>query len=123
MHGRVGIGGAGHKRTGLLGPQAVCVEHAADAPAANRVAFGLHFHPQATRAVALAMIGRRSAYGYLPDGLGRWLLSAAQPSVVHSRGCTQHLAELAHGRVGGALGDVLVGAHRVGWPKMTKAFF
>ena len=44
-YGRVGIGGAEHKRAGLLRAQAVGFEHAADAPAANRVAFGWPFRP------------------------------------------------------------------------------
>jgi len=32
------------------------------------------------------------------------------------------VVELAYREVGGPLGDVPVSAHRVGWPKMTKAF-
>ena len=99
------------------------LEHAADAPAAHGVALGLHFYAQATRAVALAVIGKRFAHSSLPDELGRWLLSAAQPGVIGCRGRAQRLAELVHRHVVGPLGDVLVGAHRVGWPKMTKAFF
>jgi hypothetical protein len=48
-HRRVRVGRAGHKRAGLLRPQAVDLQHAADAPAAHLMAFGLH--PQPTRAV------------------------------------------------------------------------
>ena len=35
----------------------------------------------------------------------------------HVRG----VAGLAHGHLRLALGEVLIGTHRVGWPKMTKA--
>ena len=122
-HVRVGIGGAGHKRAGLLGAQAVGFEHAADAPAAHGVAFGLHFRPQPAGAVALAVVDKGFAYRHLPGRLDRRLLSAAVPNVVRGRGHAQHLAEPADRHVGSALRDVLVGAHRVGWPKMTKAFF
>ncbi len=99
-------------------------EHPADAPAAYpRVAVGLHFHAQPAGAVALAVVGKGFAHGHLPGRFNGRHLLAALPGVVRSRGHAQHLAELAHGHLGLALGNVLVGAHRVGWPKMTKAFF
>ncbi len=40
------VNGAGHKRAGLPGPQAVRVAHAADAPAVHGVAVGLPFRAQ-----------------------------------------------------------------------------
>ena len=106
-----------------LGPQAVGLQHAADAPAADRMALGLHFRPQSTRAVALAVVRKRFAHRYLPGGLKHCLVPLPVPRVIRAGGHAQHLAELAHGHLAGSLGNVLVGAHRVGWPKMTKAFF
>jgi transposase InsO family protein len=75
-----------------------------------------------TRAVALAVIGKHFAHGYLSGRLGCRCLTVAIPSVVRGRGPAHHLTELAHGNLGGPLGDVLVGGYRVVWPKMTKAF-
>nr|WP_234795218.1 hypothetical protein [Hymenobacter arizonensis] len=46
--------------------QAVGFEHPADAPAAHGVALGLHFDPQPAGAVALAVVRKRFAHGYLP---------------------------------------------------------
>ncbi|HEX8658755.1 MAG TPA: hypothetical protein VF690_14520 [Hymenobacter sp.] len=89
-------------------------EHAADAPAADRVALGLHLGTQPARAVTLAVLRKRFAHRDLPSRLGNGLLAGAPLSVIRGRCHAQHLAELAHGHVGLALGDVLVGAHRVG---------
>ena len=62
----------------------------------------------------------------LPNGLlPTWLWGSglSPPSVVRPWGDAQGLAKLLHGHLGLALNDILVSAHRVGWPKMTKAFF
>ncbi|GAB3244320.1 hypothetical protein GCM10027346_41890 [Hymenobacter seoulensis] len=93
-------------------------EHAADAPAADRMTLGLHFGAQPPSAVALAVVGKCFAHGHLPGRLYCPHLLEALPGVVRSWGHAQHLAELAHGHLGSALRDVLVGAHRVGWPSL-----
>ena len=80
------------------------------------------FGPQATGTVVRRMPGKLFPNRHLPG----WLWSGQpvpMPRVVGARGHARHLVELAHGNLGPALGDILVGAHRVGWPKMTKAFF
>ena len=65
---------------------------------------------------------------YLPSWLGSRQL-AALPGIVGAGGHLQHLTELANRQLGLPLGDVTVGAHRVGWPSLrlqqalTKAFF
>nr|WP_245118226.1 hypothetical protein [Hymenobacter volaticus] len=45
------------------------LEHTANAPAAHRVALGLHFGAQPARAVALAVVGKRLAHRHLPGWL------------------------------------------------------
>lgn len=75
-HGRVRVSGAGHKRAGLLRPQAVGMERAANAPAADRMAVGLHFHPQPARTIALAVVAKGFAHGHLPGRLDRWRCQA-----------------------------------------------
>ena len=54
--GRVEVGGVRHDRVGLLLPQAVRVELAADAPAASRVAVGLYFDLLLAGIVALVLV-------------------------------------------------------------------
>ena len=94
------------------------LEHAADAPVPHGTTFRPHFYAQPTRAVALTVIGKRFAHGYLPSRRGRRLSTAARPGVIRGRGQAQHEAELAHRQVGNPLGDGLVSAHRVGWPSL-----
>jgi hypothetical protein len=46
------------------------------------------------------------------------------PRIVRAGCHAQHLVELAYGHLASSLGNkVVVGTHRVGWPKITKAFF
>lgn len=104
-------------------PQAVGLQHAADAPAADRMALGQRYGAQPARAVALAVVGKRFAHRDLPGWLDRWHPLATLPGIIGGRGYAQGLAELPHGHLARALSNVLVGAHRVGWAKMTKAFF
>ena len=47
------------------------LEHAEDASPANRVASGLHFRPQAMRAVVLTLARKFFAHGYLSIGFGQ----------------------------------------------------
>ena len=83
-------------------------KHAGDAPAAHGVALRLHFGPQPPGPVALAVAGKGFAHGHLPRRFDDRLLPAVPPGIVGGRGHAQHLAKLAHGRVGGAVGNVLV---------------
>ncbi|WP_277236247.1 hypothetical protein [Hymenobacter sp. YC55] len=62
------------------------LEHAADAPTAHRMAFGLHFGAEAARAVALVVPAKRFAHGHLPGRLDRWCLLAALPRIIGRRG-------------------------------------
>ena len=121
-HGRVRIRGARYERARPLGAQAVGLEHATDAPAAHGMVLGLHLGPQPARAVALAVMHKRFAYSHLPGRFGHSLAPLPVPSVVRAGRRAQHLAELAHRHFVDPLGNVVVGTHRVGWPKMTKAF-
>ena len=63
--GRVGVGGVRHDRVGLLLPQAVRVELAADAPAVSRVAVGLYFDLLLAGIVALVLVRKYLAHGHL----------------------------------------------------------
>jgi hypothetical protein len=121
-HSRVGIGRVRHERAGLLGAQAVRFEHAADALAAHGVALGLHLDPQPARAIPLAVVRKRFAHRHLPSRLGSGCLSEMLPGIVGGRSHAQHLAALTHGHLARPLGNVSIGAHQVGWPKMTKSF-
>jgi hypothetical protein len=118
----VRVGGARHKRAGLLGAQARGGQRSPDAPAAHLVTLGLQLGPQAAGTVARRMPPKHFAHSHLPS----WLASRRSPplpSVVRTSRHAQCLPELAHGQVALTLGDVAVGAHRVGWLKMIKAFF
>ena len=84
------------------------VEYAADAPAAHRMALGLHFGPPLSRAIALAVVSKGRAHRDLPNRLGRRCLPAALSGIIHGRGHPQGLTELAHGPLAGLLSDVLV---------------
>ena len=106
----------------LLGPRAVRFKHTADAPATRRMALCLHFGPQPTRPIALAVVRKRLAHHDLLGWFGRRYPPTAMPSAIRGWGHPQYLPELAHGQVPRPLSDVLTGAHGVGWPKMTKAF-
>jgi hypothetical protein len=107
----------------------VGLQHAVDAPAAYPMALRLHLGPRPARAVVLAVVGKRFANSHLTARFNHRLLAAIPPGVIRGRGHAQHLAELAHRHVSGAPRNVLVGAHRVGWPSLrlkqalTKAFF
>jgi len=122
-YGRVGIRGAGHEGTGLLGTQAMRAQRAADAPPAHAVAFSLQFGPQPARAVAPAVALKGRAHNELPGGLEGWYLVALLPGVVRTWCDLQHAAELPHGGLLPPLGDVMVGALGVSWPKITNVFF
>ena len=66
------------------GAQAVGFEHAPDTPTAHLVAFGLHYGPQPTLAVALAVAHRRRAHGGLPGRFRNQLALLPVPGVVRA---------------------------------------
>ena len=87
------------------------------------MAISLHFGPQLARAIALDVVYKHLVNSGLLDRFWSHPALLLVPGVVSVGRDLQHLAELAHGHPGPALGDVVVGAHGVGWPKVTKAFF
>ena len=88
------------------------LEHAEDASPANRVASGLHFRPQAMRAVVLTSVTQILRARLLVNRIRAALLP--MPRTVCGRYHAQRLVEGTHRHVGGPLGNVLISAHRVG---------
>ncbi len=66
-------------------------QHAADAPGGHGVALRLYFGAQPAGTIALAVISRRFAHGYLPGRFYHRHLLAALPGVV--RGVAQELEQ------------------------------
>ena len=95
-------------------------QHVAHVPTAHRVALGAHFGPPLARTVAP---GKRQLHRQLPRRYGCGRPCPVPPRVVGARGHAQRLAEQAPRPLLPTPGDALVSAHRVGWPKMTTAFF
>ncbi|NRT18686.1 hypothetical protein HNP98_001507 [Hymenobacter sp. 9A] len=73
-----------------------------------------YFDAPLARAV-LAVMGKRFTHGYLLGRHAQRHLLAAARGAVGRRGHTHSTWQSWH--TGGPLGDMLVGAHRVGWPE------
>ena len=73
------------------------------------MALGLHFGAQPAGTVALAVICKGLAHGYLPSRLYCPHLLVALPGTVRAKHDAQDMADLTHGHVARPLGDILTG--------------
>ena len=88
----------------------------------TRSSTGACFRARPAGAVALAVPRKRLAHGHFSGWLRGRLALLSVLGIASDGRHVQGVAGLAHGHLRLALGEVLIGAHRVGWPKMTKAF-